>query len=143
MEELKHVIALLLEDAKRLQQIEPNAGTEARIAQANEALGSVYCADIEHAIRKASLKAQKETEETIIVYGHAVNRQFAFYMLEKSNPTLFRIIEELTLRGMDKKSIEEATIAASSAIVAGVNSMMTIALKKSPGEPLNSQADLV
>ena len=31
MEELKHVIALLLEDAKHLQQIEPNAGTEARI----------------------------------------------------------------------------------------------------------------
>ncbi|ENB0845592.1 TPA: hypothetical protein P7X50_002510 [Escherichia coli] len=29
--ELKHVIALLLEDAKRLQQLEPNAGTEARI----------------------------------------------------------------------------------------------------------------
>ncbi|EOC9629684.1 hypothetical protein [Enterobacter ludwigii] len=29
--ELKHVIALLLEDAKRLQQMEPNAGTEARI----------------------------------------------------------------------------------------------------------------
>lgn len=30
-EKLKHVIALLLEDAKRLQQLEPNAGTEARI----------------------------------------------------------------------------------------------------------------
>lgn len=29
--ELKHVIALLLEDAKRIQQIEPNAGTESRI----------------------------------------------------------------------------------------------------------------
>ncbi|MEA5216203.1 hypothetical protein [Enterobacter cloacae] len=29
--ELKHVIALLLEDAKRLQELEPNAGTEARI----------------------------------------------------------------------------------------------------------------
>lgn len=29
--ELKHVIALLLEDAKRLQALEPNAGTEARI----------------------------------------------------------------------------------------------------------------
>lgn len=28
--ELKHVIALLLEDAKRLQQLEPNAGTGAR-----------------------------------------------------------------------------------------------------------------
>lgn len=30
-EELKHVIALLLEDAKRRQELEPNAGTEARI----------------------------------------------------------------------------------------------------------------
>jgi hypothetical protein len=30
-QDLKHVIALLLEDAKRLQQTEPNAGTEARI----------------------------------------------------------------------------------------------------------------
>lgn len=32
MNEAKRVIALLLEDARRLQQIEPNAGTEARIA---------------------------------------------------------------------------------------------------------------
>ncbi len=31
MKKLKHIIALLLEDAKRLQQLEPNAGTEARI----------------------------------------------------------------------------------------------------------------
>jgi|GEM_PF-3884268 hypothetical protein len=38
MEELKHVIALLLEDAKRLQQIEPNAGTEARIWLAMQTL---------------------------------------------------------------------------------------------------------
>nr|EEW2616066.1 hypothetical protein [Escherichia coli]EEY5237503.1 hypothetical protein [Escherichia coli]EFH4768785.1 hypothetical protein [Escherichia coli]EFH5181337.1 hypothetical protein [Escherichia coli]EFN5432804.1 hypothetical protein [Escherichia coli] len=30
-DKLKHIIALLLEDAKRLQQLEPNAGTEARI----------------------------------------------------------------------------------------------------------------
>ncbi|ENY9209715.1 hypothetical protein ACF2SF_004941 [Escherichia coli] len=30
-EKLKHIITLLLEDAKRLQQLEPNAGTEARI----------------------------------------------------------------------------------------------------------------
>lgn len=36
--ELKHVIALLLEDAKRLQQVEPNAGTKARIWLAKEAL---------------------------------------------------------------------------------------------------------
>ncbi|HGB5010599.1 TPA: hypothetical protein ACIVL5_003577 [Salmonella enterica subsp. diarizonae serovar 61:r:-] len=36
--ELKHVIALLLEDAKRLQQLEPNAGTEARVLLAKQAL---------------------------------------------------------------------------------------------------------
>lgn len=39
--ELKHVIALLLEDAKRLQQIEPNAGTEARLFLAQKALTPV------------------------------------------------------------------------------------------------------
>lgn len=38
--ELKHVIALLLEDSKRLQEIEPNAGTEARIWLAKGALES-------------------------------------------------------------------------------------------------------
>lgn len=38
--ELRHVIALLLEDAKRLQQLEPNAGTEARIWVAKNALES-------------------------------------------------------------------------------------------------------
>lgn len=38
--ELRHVIALLLEDAKRLQQLEPNAGTEARIWIAKNALES-------------------------------------------------------------------------------------------------------
>lgn len=38
--ELKHVIALLLEDSKRLQEIEPNAGTEARIWMARQALES-------------------------------------------------------------------------------------------------------
>ncbi|EJH1759593.1 TPA: hypothetical protein J1184_002634 [Escherichia coli] len=38
--ELKHVIALLLEDAKRLQQLEPNAGTEARIRIAKKVMES-------------------------------------------------------------------------------------------------------
>ncbi|HCD7463534.1 TPA: hypothetical protein ND596_003551 [Klebsiella michiganensis] len=38
--ELKHVIALLLEDSKRLQEIEPNAGTKARIWMAKQALES-------------------------------------------------------------------------------------------------------
>lgn len=38
--ELKHVIALLLEDSKRLQEIEPNAGTEAHIWMAKQALES-------------------------------------------------------------------------------------------------------
>ncbi|NQF31003.1 hypothetical protein FCI57_14690 [Enterobacter asburiae] len=138
MEELKHVIALLLEDAKRLQQIEPNAGTETRIAQAKDALKSVFSADTKYATGKASLKA----EETITVYGYKVNRQFAFYMLEKFNPTFCRIIEELTLRGMDKKSIEDATTAASSAVVVGVNSLMALALKQSQVEQMNNQSDL-
>ncbi|HBZ0056358.1 hypothetical protein LB478_15055 [Klebsiella pneumoniae] len=38
--ELMHVIALLLEDSKRLQELEPNAGTEARIWLAKVALES-------------------------------------------------------------------------------------------------------
>ncbi|HBN7019234.1 TPA: hypothetical protein PJF92_000112 [Escherichia coli] len=38
--ELRHVIALLLEDAQRLQQLEPNAGTQARIWLAKDALTS-------------------------------------------------------------------------------------------------------
>ncbi|CAD5779894.1 hypothetical protein [Escherichia coli] len=38
--ELKHIIALLLEDAKRLQQLEPNAGTEARIRIAKKVMES-------------------------------------------------------------------------------------------------------
>lgn len=37
-EELKHVIALLLEDVKRLQQVEPNTGTAARIEEAKAVL---------------------------------------------------------------------------------------------------------
>ena len=36
--EFKYVIALLLEDVKRLQELEPNAGTEARIWLAKNAL---------------------------------------------------------------------------------------------------------
>lgn len=40
IEELKHVIAQLLEDAKRLQALEPNSGTEARIMLARNALNS-------------------------------------------------------------------------------------------------------
>lgn len=38
--EFKHVIALLIEDVKRLQELEPNAGTEARIWLAKGALES-------------------------------------------------------------------------------------------------------
>lgn len=52
MEELKHVIALLLEDAKRLQQIEPNAGTEARVGIAQTTLASL---DTGNQIQKCSL----------------------------------------------------------------------------------------
>ncbi|WP_427193137.1 hypothetical protein [Serratia marcescens] len=39
-EELKHVIALLLEDAKRRQELEPNAGTKARIWVAKQTIAS-------------------------------------------------------------------------------------------------------
>ncbi len=39
-EELKHVIALLLEDAKRRRELEPNAGTETRIQAAQKILGA-------------------------------------------------------------------------------------------------------
>lgn len=42
-QDLKHVVALLLEDAKRLQQIEPNAGTEARILLTKKALKTCAC----------------------------------------------------------------------------------------------------
>ena len=38
--ELRNVIALLLEDVKRLQEIEPNAATEARIWLAKRAYNS-------------------------------------------------------------------------------------------------------
>ena len=44
-EKLKHIIALLLEDAKRLQQLEPNAGTEARIWIA---MKSLKCESIDY-----------------------------------------------------------------------------------------------
>ncbi|HCR5693584.1 TPA: hypothetical protein OO230_004049 [Shigella flexneri] len=54
--ELKHVIALLLEDAKRLQQLEPNAGTGARIWLAKEALESGDY-DSEEAFYKAEGRA--------------------------------------------------------------------------------------
>ena len=36
--ELKYVVAIQLEDSKRLQELEPNAGTEACILLAKQAL---------------------------------------------------------------------------------------------------------
>lgn len=39
-EQLKEVIAKLLEDARRIQQIEPNSGTQARIEEALKALAA-------------------------------------------------------------------------------------------------------
>lgn len=39
-QELRHVIALLLEDVKRLLHLEPNVGTEARIWLRKDALES-------------------------------------------------------------------------------------------------------
>lgn len=38
MEDFKEMVAKLLEDARRLQQIEPNAGTQARIQEAENLL---------------------------------------------------------------------------------------------------------
>ncbi|ELH8382550.1 hypothetical protein [Salmonella enterica] len=38
MEDFKEMVAKLLEDARRLQQIEPNAGTRARIQEAENLL---------------------------------------------------------------------------------------------------------
>lgn len=40
-ENLKHIIAKLLQDAQRFQELEPNAGTAARIEEAKAALASV------------------------------------------------------------------------------------------------------
>lgn len=39
--DMKDIIAKLLEDARRLQEIEPNAGTLARINEAIKILGEV------------------------------------------------------------------------------------------------------
>lgn len=39
-EQLKEVIAKLLEDARRIQQLEPNKGTQARIEEALNALAA-------------------------------------------------------------------------------------------------------
>ena len=39
-EDLKHIIAKLLQDAQRVQQLEPNAGTVARIEEAKAALAN-------------------------------------------------------------------------------------------------------
>ncbi|EFI5782651.1 TPA: hypothetical protein KMB16_001110 [Escherichia coli] len=116
--ELKHVIALLLEDAKRLQQLEPNAGTEERIIMANKSLHSAYDTNT------------KQTDKNIIVYGHSVNREFAYFVLEKYQPTFCRIIEELTLKGKDKEFIENAVATASAAAVASIKSMITLAINQ-------------
>lgn len=68
-DDLKYIIARLLQDAQRIQQIEPNAGTAARIEEAKSALHSLLESQqsednagtstcIELAIRKASAKAE-------------------------------------------------------------------------------------
>lgn len=50
-EEMKHIIAKLLQDAQRIQQIEPNSGTASRIEEAKKALKST-----EGTIKNAYLK---------------------------------------------------------------------------------------
>ena len=136
MEELKHVIALLLEDAKRLQQIEPNAGTQVRIAQAKKALESaVFNADIEHSIRKASHQASKKTEETIIFDGVLANARFATHVVDKFHPTISRVIEEMVLQGKPEDQIKEATATTGRAIAAGVRELIRSASTPVTGEP--------
>lgn len=59
-EEQKHIIALLLEDAKRLQQLEPNAGTEARIWIA---MKSLKCESNDYI--KTTIKTTQLSEELL------------------------------------------------------------------------------
>lgn len=135
MEELKHVIALLLEDAKRLQQIKPNAGTEARITQAIKVLEPAFNAKIECSTRKASLEAPKKAEETIIFDGVLVNEQFATHVVDKFHPTISRVIEEMVLNGKPEDQIKEAAATTGRAIVAGVRELIRSASTRLKGEP--------
>ena len=72
----------------------------------------------------------KQTDKNIIVYGHSVNREFAYFVLEKYQPTFCRIIEELTLKGKDKEFVENAVATASAAAVASIKSMITLAINQ-------------
>lgn len=70
--ELKHVIALLLEDAKRVQQIEPNAGTESRILLAQLALkGSA-----QNAIGKKRLNGREIVEAILAQREESSKRDY-------------------------------------------------------------------
>ncbi|EAW1164313.1 hypothetical protein ACDH07_001802 [Salmonella enterica] len=67
--ELKHVIALLLEDARRLQQIEPNADTEARIVEAETFLNDLrYSDEIIADARKIIYNYRKEDLNQCFAY---------------------------------------------------------------------------
>lgn len=59
-EKQKHIIALLLEDAKRLQQLDPNAGTEARIWIA---MKSLKCESNDYI--KTTIKTTQLSEELL------------------------------------------------------------------------------
>ncbi|ENM0237760.1 TPA: hypothetical protein KMG59_001661 [Escherichia coli] len=59
-EKQKHIIALLLEDAKRLQQLDPNAGTEARIWIA---MKSLKCESNDYI--KTTIKTTQFSEELL------------------------------------------------------------------------------
>lgn len=111
--EFTHVIALLLEDAKRLQEIEPSSGAAARIKLGREFLASF-----------SQVQTKCETEDVITVYGHKVNRSFAYHLLDGFAPTLHQIIRDLTLRGMDRKAVEDAATTAASAAVVGMRSLI-------------------
>jgi len=121
--EIKHMIALLLEDAKRLQEIEPNSGTAARIQLARDSLAS-----------STQGQTKCETEDVITVYGHKVNRSFAYHVLDGFAPTLHQIIRDLTLRGMDRKAVEDAATTAASAAVVGMRSLILPSKYSSPQE---------
>jgi len=87
---LKHVIALLLEDARRVQQLEPNAGTEARIWIATEALSEI------------------KTEDLIMLNGQLCNKDAANMVIEKLLPTFLEVISEKLKSHCDADEVEKA-----------------------------------
>ncbi|ELC2813559.1 hypothetical protein ABL142_001611 [Salmonella enterica] len=66
MNEAKHVIALLLEDARKIQKVSPNAGTESRIAIAEHYLTSPSVNDkCEEMTKLVSNMVDKKVSDTL------------------------------------------------------------------------------